>query len=43
MNNLEQTHDYKEDQFDYIQQTLRSICMKCKKKKKKKIKILIRV
>ncbi|KAG0737946.1 hypothetical protein G6F57_011054 [Rhizopus arrhizus] len=28
MNNLEQTHDYKEDQFDYIQQTLRSICMK---------------
>ncbi|RCH96298.1 hypothetical protein CU098_006848 [Rhizopus stolonifer] len=28
MNTLEQTHDYKEDQFDYIQQTLRSICMK---------------
>ncbi|CAO3634134.1 unnamed protein product [Cunninghamella blakesleeana] len=25
---LEQTYDYKDDQFDYIQQTLRSICMK---------------
>ncbi|KAI9259874.1 dynein family light intermediate chain [Sporodiniella umbellata] len=28
MNTLEQTHDYKEEQFDYIQQTLRTICMK---------------
>ncbi|CAO3628562.1 unnamed protein product [Cunninghamella echinulata] len=25
---LEQTYDYKDDQFDFIQQTLRSICMK---------------
>ncbi|CAO3656066.1 unnamed protein product [Mucor fragilis] len=25
---LEQTHDYKDDQFDYIQQWLRCICMK---------------
>lgn len=27
---LEQTLDYKEEQFDFIQQTLRCICMKCK-------------
>ncbi|KAI8088769.1 dynein light intermediate chain-domain-containing protein [Halteromyces radiatus] len=25
---LEQTHDYKDDQFDFIQQTLRCVCMK---------------
>lgn len=30
INKLEQTHDYKDDQFDYIQQSLRCICMKCK-------------
>lgn len=30
LNSLEQTHDFKDDQFDYIQQTLRCICMKCK-------------
>lgn len=29
LNSLEQTHDYKDDQFDFIQQTLRCICMKC--------------
>jgi dynein light intermediate chain 1 len=29
LNTLEQTHDYKDDQFDFIQQTLRCICMKC--------------
>lgn len=29
MNKLEQTQDYKEEQFDFIQQTLRVICMKC--------------
>ncbi|CEP17875.1 hypothetical protein [Parasitella parasitica] len=28
INKLEQTHDYKDDQFDFIQQTLRCICMK---------------
>ncbi|KAL0142995.1 dynein light intermediate chain-domain-containing protein [Mucor lusitanicus] len=28
INKLEQTHDYKDDQFDYIQQSLRCICMK---------------
>ncbi|KAI9322309.1 dynein light intermediate chain-domain-containing protein [Dichotomocladium elegans] len=28
LNMLEQKHDYKEEQFDYIQQTLRCICMK---------------
>ncbi|KAI8075542.1 dynein light intermediate chain-domain-containing protein [Thamnidium elegans] len=28
LNTLEQTHDYKDDQFDFIQQTLRCICMK---------------
>ncbi|ORE22843.1 dynein light intermediate chain [Rhizopus microsporus] len=28
MNVLEQTHDYNEDQFDFIQQCLRCICMK---------------
>ncbi|KAI8056302.1 dynein light intermediate chain-domain-containing protein [Gilbertella persicaria] len=28
INTLEQTHDYTDDQFDYIQQTLRCICMK---------------
>ncbi|KAI8884723.1 DLIC-domain-containing protein, partial [Backusella circina FSU 941] len=28
INTLEQTHDFKDDQFDYIQQTLRCICMK---------------
>lgn len=28
LNSLEQTHDFKDDQFDYIQQTLRCICMK---------------
>jgi dynein light intermediate chain 1 len=27
---LEQTQDYKDEQFDFIQQTLRCICMKCK-------------
>ena len=27
---LEQSQDYKEEQFDYIQQTLRCVCMKCK-------------
>jgi dynein light intermediate chain 1 len=27
---LEQTLDYKDEQFDFIQQTLRCICMKCK-------------
>lgn len=29
LNTLEQTHDFKDDQFDFIQQTLRCICMKC--------------
>ncbi|KAI8384276.1 dynein light intermediate chain-domain-containing protein [Radiomyces spectabilis] len=28
LNKLEQTQDYKEEQFDFIQQTLRCICMK---------------
>ncbi|GAN04730.1 dynein light intermediate chain [Mucor ambiguus] len=28
INKLEQTHDYKDEQFDYIQQSLRCICMK---------------
>ncbi|KAG0193425.1 hypothetical protein DFQ28_005242 [Apophysomyces sp. BC1034] len=28
LNTLEQTQDYKDDQFDFIQQTLRCICMK---------------
>ncbi|KAI7882676.1 dynein light intermediate chain [Lichtheimia hyalospora FSU 10163] len=28
LNMLEQTQDYKEEQFDYIQQTLRCVCMK---------------
>ncbi|KAI7876776.1 dynein light intermediate chain-domain-containing protein [Mucor mucedo] len=28
LNTLEQTHDFKDDQFDFIQQTLRCICMK---------------
>ncbi|KAG1123290.1 hypothetical protein G6F42_010687 [Rhizopus arrhizus] len=28
INKLEQTHDYKDDHFDYIQQSLRCICMK---------------
>ncbi|KAI7862405.1 dynein light intermediate chain-domain-containing protein [Spinellus fusiger] len=28
INSLEQTQDYNEDQFDFIQQTLRCICMK---------------
>lgn len=35
MNVLEQTHDYNEDQFDFIQQCLRCICMKCKREKEK--------
>lgn len=30
MSKLEQTHDYQDDQFDFIQQTLRCIAMKCK-------------
>jgi hypothetical protein len=30
MNILEKEHDYKEDQFDFIQQTLRTICSYCK-------------
>ncbi|KAI8389480.1 dynein light intermediate chain-domain-containing protein [Blakeslea trispora] len=28
INTLEQTNDYQDDQFDYIQQTLRCVCMK---------------
>ncbi|KAI8980273.1 dynein light intermediate chain-domain-containing protein [Pilobolus umbonatus] len=28
MNHLEQAYDYKDEQFDYIQQTLRCLCMK---------------
>ncbi|KAI9023669.1 dynein light intermediate chain-domain-containing protein [Phycomyces nitens] len=28
LNKLEQTQDYKEEQFDFIQQTLRCVCMK---------------
>ncbi|RUS16573.1 dynein light intermediate chain-domain-containing protein [Jimgerdemannia flammicorona] len=29
LNQLERTQDYKEERFDYIQQTLRTLCLKC--------------
>lgn len=30
MDMLDQTMDYKDEHFDFIQQMLRCICMKCK-------------